>query len=35
MNQELLDKIALLKEEMREILDGAEVQERMSFPEKR
>lgn len=28
MNQELLDKIALLKEEMREILDGAEVQER-------
>lgn len=28
MNQELLDKIALLKEEMREILDCAEVQER-------
>lgn len=28
MNQELLDKIALIKEEMREIIDGAEVQER-------
>ena len=28
MNQELLDKIALIKEEMREIIDNAEVQER-------
>ena len=28
MNQELLDKIALLKEEMREIIDNAELQER-------
>lgn len=28
MNQELIDKIALLKEEMREMIDNAEVQER-------
>lgn len=28
MNQELIDKIALLKEELRDLLDNAEVQER-------
>ena len=28
MNQELIDKIALLKEELRELIDSAEVEKR-------